>query len=87
MDTVDFDPAMNVADSPSTMKAGGLTHAGLFFHLSIHGNLRLFCGSLNKEQVYFLTYTKNLKMTSSNRNLQPFNPAGWYKHTKKLSRV
>jgi hypothetical protein len=33
MDTVDFDPTINVADDPSTMKAGGLTQAGLFFHL------------------------------------------------------
>jgi hypothetical protein len=33
MDTVDFDPPINVADSPSTVKAGGLTQAGLFFHL------------------------------------------------------
>jgi hypothetical protein len=33
MDTVDFDRIINVADSPSTMKAGGLTQARLFFHL------------------------------------------------------
>jgi len=33
MDTVDFDPTTNVADSPNTMKAGGLTQPGLFFHL------------------------------------------------------
>jgi hypothetical protein len=33
MNTVDFDPTINVADSSSTMKAGGLMQAGLIFHL------------------------------------------------------
>jgi hypothetical protein len=64
MKTVDFDPTINVGNSPSTMKAGGFTQAGMLFHLLTHSNLRLFCGSLSKEHIYILTYTNNQNMTS-----------------------